>query len=482
MNENERMIQESAVNTLNRGKYLAEQKYGKWSVPVLEYLDKAGKRPSDNMISSMGFCQENFMQEFSSRLKMNPFLTEATAGSTTSNDIAFVNWAFQLMSALLPNLIADQIFSVQPMERKQAQIFYLEIEASSKKGAVKIGDKLATVESGFSADPTYPLQVITDEEIDLGGGGAAYTGTLDYIPVVPTSFTLTTTATDGTEIVVTDDGEGVLTGDVAAPGVIHYDTGEWSCTLDKNVAATVPILAEYEYRMDLMPENTPKIKMTIADRFIRAIYATLGAIWILHAGYDLQKAHGVSARDTLMETQAGLLRRGIDHYLLNMVRRKATGGLFTFPFTAPTGVSTQAHFEAFRYTLADMSQTIGRNTRMNAGNLLLCGGDAFIIASGMKNYQSKVDIADAPQGPIIAGELGQYTVVYDPDYPTDEFVMGYKGQNYLQTNFIYAPYMPFFTSEITWLNFFEGHQGTGTAFGQHMVRPAGFVTGKILRS
>lgn len=475
-------LYEAAATTVTRGKVLAEQKYGKFITPVLEYMDKNNRRVSENMTAAMGFCCENFAQEFQSKLKMSPFL-EAAPGATTSNDIKFVNWAFQLMSALLPNLIADQIFSVQPMDRRQAQIFYLDIEASSNKGAVKIGDKLATVESGFNADYSYPLQMVKDEEIDTGDAGADYAGSFAYVPIIETTIEVRAIATDGTELVAVDDGSGVWTGDVTGtPGSVNYATGAFTIQFSKNVENASSITATYEYRMDLMPENTPKIKLTLQDKFIRAIYATLGAIWVLHAGYDLQKAHGISARDVLMETQAGLLRKAIDHYLLELVRRKATGGLFTFPYTAPTGVSQQAHFESFRYKLAEQSATIGRNTRMNAGNLIICGEYPYVILSGMKNFQQKTAISDAPQGPIIAGTLGDYTVVYDPDYPVDTWVMGYKGANYLQSNFIYAPYMPFFTSEIVWLNFFEGHQGTGTAFGSHMVRSNGFSTGKILIS
>lgn len=476
---NKHMLTE-ANTVLKRGKVLAESKYGKFCNPVLEYMDKKGRRVSDNMEAAMGFCCENFAQEFQAKLKMTPFL-EAADGATTSNDIKFVNWAFQLMSALLPNLIADQIFSVQPMDRRQAQIFYLDIEASSNKGAVKIGDKLASVESGFNADYSYPLQYVKDEEIETGDAGDAYTGSLAYVPVIESTIIVTATATDGSTLTVEDNGAGGWTGDVTA-GTMNYTNGAWAIQFNKNVENLSSIVATYEYRMDLMPENTPKIKLSIQDKFIRAIYATLGAIWVLHAGYDLQKAHGVSARDVLMETQGGLLRRAIDHYLLELVRRKANGGLVTFPFTAPTGVSQQAHYESFRYKLAEQSATIGRNTRMNAGNLIICGEYPYIILSGMKNFQQKTAISDAPQGPIIAGQLNEYQVVYDPDYPTNQWVMGYKGQNYLQSNFIYAPYMPFFTSEIVWLNFFEGHQGTGTAFGSHMVRSAGFSTGQILMS
>lgn len=481
MDENEKKLYEQSEDILKRGVALAESTYGKYTIPVLEYMDRKKKPVPRNVVAATGYCMRNFEEAYFAKLNKTPFF-EAAPGATTGSDIKFINWAFQLMSALLPNLVADQIFSVQPMERRQAQIFYLNIEAASNKGKVKIGDKLATVESGFNADYSYPLQLVKDEEIGVGDGGTAnYTGNLTYVPQIEGCIEIRAIATDDSELVVIDDGAGNLTGDIAGGvNTITYSSGAFNVTFSKNIKALEPINGTYEYRMDIMPENTPKIKLSIDDSFIRAITASLGAIWILHAGYDLQKAHGISARDVLLETQAGLLRRGTDHYLLNMVREKATGGNFTFPYTAPTGVNVNDHFDSFRYKLTEQSTTIAKNTRMNAGNLIICGQYAYVVISGMRGFERTVDIADAPQGPVIVGKLDNYTVVFDPDYPVDEWVMGFKGGNYLQANFIYAPYMPFFTSEIVWLNFFEGQQGTGTAFGAKMIRPAGYTKGKIL--
>lgn len=478
--DKEKMLHALAEEKIQRGKYLAESKYGKYNIPVFEYMEKKKRPVSENMRASIGYCMENFEQSFYQRLSANPFLLEASAGATTSKDVKFINWAFQLMSALMPNLIADQIFSVQPMDRRVGQIFYLDVEAASNKGAVKIGDKLATVETGFNADPSYPLQIIDGEEMATGDGGAAYSFTHQYVPVIETTVVYSAIATDDSEMQVVDNGSGTFTGD--GTGTINYNSGAVAITFAKNVKVGELITAKYEFRMDLMPEKTPKVKISIQDKFIRAIFASLGAIWVLHAGYDLQKAQGISARDVLLETQAGLLRRAIDHYLLQLIYNKAAGTPITFAKTAPTGVNKKDHYDSFRYILAEQSQNIGRQTKMNAGNLIIAGHEAHIIISGLEGYKVKTDVADAPQGPIISGTYNQYTVVYDPEYPANDWIMGYKGPTYLNQNFIYCPYMPFFTSEVTWLNFFEGHQGTGTAFASHTVRPQGFSKGTILLS
>jgi len=477
-------VQKDHDRIISTGRGLFES-YKQFSNPVMEAYEKAKRPLTNTMQSSLGHCYNNLESEIRSKLSAGPMagmLNESAAGATTSNDIAFTNWAFQLVSAILPNLIAEEIFSVQPMERRKAQIFYLDIIAESNKGQVKINDKLASAESGFNADPTYPLQQVSEEDWGTGDGGHwGYVGNADYLPCLPGTFEIRALAIDGTEMVLVDDGEGHFTGDVRIGGTntISYPDGAFEVSFVKNVASGATILATYEYDMKLMPEETPKIRLTITDKFINAIYATLGAIWIMHAGYDLQKAHGIDGREVLMQTQAGLIRRAIDMYLLQRIRLGAKGGNFSYPYTAPTGVSKQAHYEALQFKLREMSTTIAKNTRMNAGNLIVCGQMAFVLIAGLQGFKQRGNLTDSPQGPYIAGTWNEYTVVYAPDYPIDEFVMGYKGSNYLTSNFVYAPYMPFFTSEITWLNFFEGYQGTGSAFGAHMIRPKGYVSGKI---
>jgi hypothetical protein len=480
--ERSAQVQKEHDRIISTGRGLFES-YKQFSTPVQEAFAEKKRVLSPSMQSSLGFCYKNLEEGIREKLSSGPMagLMEAAAGATTSNDIAFTNWAFQLVSAILPNLIAEEIFSVQPMERRKAQIFYLDIIAESKKGQVAINNKLASAEAGFNADPTYPLQQVADEDWGTGTGAEdTYSGNHDYTPGLPGTYTLRALNAAGIEMVVTDDGEGKFIGDIAAgTNTITYSNGAYDVTFSANVANGAIVYATYEYDMKIMPELTPKIRLTITDKFINAIYATLGSIWIMHAGYDLQKAHGIDGREVLMQTQAGLIRRAIDMYLLQRIRTGATGGSFSYPYTAPTGVSKQAHYEAIQFKLREMSTTIAKNTRMNAGNLIVCGQIPFTIIAGLQGFQKRGDLTDSPQGPYIAGTWNEYTVVYAPDYPIDEFVMGHKGSNYLTSNFVYAPYMPFFTSEITWLNFFEGYQGTGAAFGAHMIRSAGYVNGKI---
>ena len=85
----------------------------------------------------------------------------------------------------------------------------------------------------------YGTQVIT-EEIDLGDGGAAYSGILDFFPIDPGSLSIT----DDLEV-FGDNGAGVLTGSLGGTGTINYTTGAWAATFNSVVAVGDEITGTY---------------------------------------------------------------------------------------------------------------------------------------------------------------------------------------------------------------------------------------------
>lgn len=82
--------------------------------------------------------------------------------------------------------------------------------------------------------------VSASELIALGDGGAVYSGTAKYFPIVPGTFT----ATDSIET-FTDNGDGTLTGSAGGTGTINYTTGAWTLTFNANVTLNTSIRATY---------------------------------------------------------------------------------------------------------------------------------------------------------------------------------------------------------------------------------------------
>jgi len=92
---------------------------------------------------------------------------------------------------------------------------------------------------------------VFDETISSEPNGVItdFTGTLDYIPVIPGSVSMDTYVV-GLPEVITDDGLGVLSGDDVfgdpITGTIDYDTGEWTLSFT-TAPTTSTIICDYTY-------------------------------------------------------------------------------------------------------------------------------------------------------------------------------------------------------------------------------------------
>lgn len=124
------------------------------------------------------------------------------------------------------------------------------------KGKLIIHDSGVTKAWNGSTSTFETLNCLYENEIIETGNGTIvdFTGTLAH-PVVKTS-SLTITYTDGTLKTITDNGAGVLTGDVAADtNTINYTTGAYSFRCSGAPDNTTSVYAQYE-----LVDGAPKSK------------------------------------------------------------------------------------------------------------------------------------------------------------------------------------------------------------------------------
>jgi hypothetical protein len=157
----------------------------------------------------------------------------------------FDRFAFPLIRAVFPNLVAQDLVSVQPMDGPVGLIFYFDLVYGSNKGRIRSGTPVFSSQTGHPGDDFYSSGDIEDEPLGTGDGATAqFTGSLDYTPVIDRTLVLT----DSNQI-VNDDGAGNLIGDVNPAGnnTIDYSTGAIDVTFASAPAAAASIVVSYEY-------------------------------------------------------------------------------------------------------------------------------------------------------------------------------------------------------------------------------------------
>ena len=120
-----------------------------------------------------------------------------------------------------------------------------------------------------------------------------------------------------------------------------------------------------------------------------------------------------------------------------------------------------------------------RMQRQAEGNFVVAGINvsSLIESLGARFVPNKGGLK---AGPHVIGTLdGRWTIVKNPFYPPDSFVVGYKGQSYLEGGYVYAPYIPLYTTPAVMLDDFVSRRGVMTSYGKKMLNPHFYARGVI---
>jgi hypothetical protein len=82
-------------------------------------------------------------------------------------------------------------------------------------------------------------------------------------------------------------------------------------------------------------------------------------------------------------------------------------------------------------------------------------------------------------GPMKIGELDGRAVIQNPFMTTGEYVMGYRGDNYLMAGFIMCPYIPLYTTPTITTSDLMSQKGFFSSMGFKTINPGMFTHGHI---
>ena len=217
--------------------------------------------------------------------------TKMICEATNSSNIPSKTYFMDMLTAVVPNLIAPDIVSTQALESKAGMISYLRFTYGSDKSPVSAGQMFNNSLYTGRSEATYSSREIVEEPIADGAN-------LDYVPVLPGTVTIT----DSSVGTCVDDGTGILK-DVTTGtqvGTINYATGAVSLT------GATDATASYEYNNEQVPDlKVPEINMSLAQIPIFAKSRKLAAYWGFDAAYDLRQQYGTEILDVMSAQAAG---------------------------------------------------------------------------------------------------------------------------------------------------------------------------------
>ena len=238
----------------------------------------------------------------------------------------------------------------------------------------------------------------------------------------------------------------------------------------------------------------PEIDIKVDSVSITAITKKLKAKWTPELGQDLNAYHNLDAEVELTSILSEQIALEIDREILEDLVKGATAGRYYWSRAAgrfvnrltgqeigattatPDFTGTVSEwYETLVETINDVSAQIHRKTLRGGANFLVCGPEVANVLEFTAGFRANIT-ADADQGTVGAVKVGalskKWDVYVDPYFPRNVILVGRKGGSFLESGYVYAPYVPLqVTPTIFGTEDFVPRKGVMTRYGKKMVRP-----------
>jgi hypothetical protein len=245
----------------------------------------------------------------------------------------------------------------------------------------------------------------------------------------------------------------------------------------------------------------PEIDIKIESIAVTATTRKLRARWSPELAQDLNAYHSLDAEVELTQILSEQIALEIDREILNDLLVEAAGANYywsrspgkfvnknsgaaaTLASTLATGPqftgTVREWYETLVETIIDVANEIHRKTLRGSANFIVVSPEVATIFEASVLYKPTIKLDGDGQvsapfslGAAAIGSLSnRFTVYKDPYFPRNKVLVGYKGGSYLETGYVYAPYVPLIvTPTIFAPEDFTPRKGVMTRYGKKMVR------------
>ena len=241
-------------------------------------------------------------------------------------------------------------------------------------------------------------------------------------------------------------------------------------------------------------ELIPEIDIKVDSVAVTAQTKKLKAKWTPELGQDLNAYHNLDAETELTSILSEQIALEIDREILADLVNGATAGTYYWSrspglfVNRETGVEVGASaaapdftgtvsewYETLVETINDVSAQIHRKTLRGGANFIVCGPEVANILEFTAGFRASVT-ADDETGSIGAVNVGslskKFDVIVDPYFLRNVVLVGRRGNSFLESGYVYAPYVPLQTTPtIFGPEDFVPRKGVMTRYAKKMVRP-----------
>ena len=431
--------------------FKSEQLLEKWS-PLIKHeeLPEITDSHRKNVTAVLLENQEKFLKE-------EKLLTEAAPTNSTGTGVQnFDPVLISLIRRSMPNLIAYDIASVQPMSGPTGLIFAMRSRYAAQDGKEALFNE---PNAGYS-----------------GGGASGYDVTAGY-----------TGGATGANADANNDAEG------DNPGILNdtstYSNHRYEVTGDAqgmttSAAETLGDGGGTNFRE--MAFSIEKVAVTARSRALKAEYS-------LELAQDLRAIHGLDAEAELANILSTEILAEINREVIRSIyvtarpgaqNNTATAGIFDLDLDS-NGRWSVEKFKGLLFQVEREANAIAQETRRGKGNIIVCSADvaSALTMAGVLDYTPalnanlNVDDTGSTYAGTINGKFKVYIDPYSANLMDDHyFVVGYKGSSPYDAGLFYCPYVPLQMVRAVGQDTFQPKIGFKTRYGMQ-ANP--FSTGAV---
>jgi len=241
----------------------------------------------------------------------------------------------------------------------------------------------------------------------------------------------------------------------------------------------------------------PEVNLELKSEPIVAKTRKLKAVWTPELAQDLNAYHSIDAEAELTALLSEYVSMEIDLEILDMLINAApainkerwsakinreivkVGGSYVVQDTTATtqgGYYTKATwFQTIGNKIQKVSNRIHQLTLRGGANFMVCGPDVATILESIPGFvvNTDGDQAKFAMGVARVGSFASRFQVYKNPYMQENIILlGFRGNNFLETGAVYAPYIPLIQTPLVYdpVNF-TPRRGVMTRYAKKMVRP-----------
>lgn len=272
---------------------------------------------------------------------------------------------------------------------------------------------------------------------------------------------------------------------------------------------TIPSF-ESDFAVDASP-RIPEVDIRIESTSVTAQTRKLRARWSPEMAQDLTAFYSIDVEVELTNILSEMITLDIDREILNDLLTQAGAanlywsrapGKLVNKFTGAEALQSstlspgpmlfgdaQQWYQTLLETITDAANTIHKKTLRGSGNFIVTSPDVCTMLEHVNSYRAsyRVDADGQVRDNMVVGAEAvgnlnnRYTVYKDPYFPANKILIGLKGNTFLESGYIYAPYVPLILTPVIYAQEdFTPRKGVMTRYGKKMVRNDFYATVTVL--